>query len=414
MALRDRLRAEARTVDQAAGRAVRGTKEAVKQRIDRERYRRELKKSEQRSLRERAKSDLRRGAREYLGQQDVEPGTEAGDRLKQAGKRGLRGLVAGVAMDGGRVGQAAPDPRAAEEVRALEEAGMARAPSNHDLHPAKGVGTMDDYASGTRPSEGMQRYQQTKNNQTSLEWQAQHHDGAVTIVSAGKVDDGQWVINAVEIGAHGRKEGGMVVDHAASRQQAAEWALDWMEENPDGVPFHEKAGDAGPGAGVRQPPGDGGLVLGRRGAGGSEGYQQATDKRGEMVWKTSHGDGAVTMVIAFHDSGSWTVVATEEHHGQTADSVVVTRDAANKADARQVAREWMAEHPHGIPFMEGGGGAGGLDPGFGEGFGDMEGFATGGFGAGEPDERGRDDREGDEGGWLDFGDAEDLVFGGED
>lgn len=265
MALYDTIRAELRGADQAAARKLAAAKEAAQQRVNEARFSRELRKDQQSSLRQRISSDVGRARdaepgnslRERVARDadrsrnDVEPGTAAGDRLKEQNSRGLAGKIAAAAASVGD-----PTPRGPqrpvrrddqdETLRRAYEASHVSPPTDHSVAPVddRGLGSFADFVTGTRPAEGLDRYQQTADSKNVMRWQGGHADGSQTVVTARR-DGGEWEIVASEVAPNGRQNGTAVVGNAMSRMEARERALDWIEENPEGIPFHQQTGQLG-------------------------------------------------------------------------------------------------------------------------------------------------------------------------
>jgi hypothetical protein len=141
--------------------------------------------------------------------------------------------------------RAAPDDQDRTLQRAYE-AGHVSPPTDHSVSPVddRGLGSFADFVTGTRPAEGMARFQQTTDNSTVMEWRGSHSDGSETIVTAYR-DGGQWSVTATEIAPSGRRNGGTVIGKVGNRSAARERALDWIEDNPEGIPLHQQAGQFG-------------------------------------------------------------------------------------------------------------------------------------------------------------------------
>lgn len=271
MALRDRIAAEIRDLDQKAGRAVSNVKDAATSKANRRRFDRQQKAEQQKSLRQRVSSDLgslrdtepgnsvgeklkrdvRRGVAAYSGSQDVEPGTEAGDKLHKRRQMSTAGRMTQAAKRAAAATQSAADgriPQAQGDSQAERawQAAHVSPPTDHQLAPVddRGMGTFQDFVTGTRRAEGMDRFQQTVNRSNAMQWTGQHSDGSATVVTAQK-SGGQWVIAASEQNPAGRSNGQMQIGTARSKDSARERALDWIEKNPEGMPLHQQAGQRG-------------------------------------------------------------------------------------------------------------------------------------------------------------------------
>lgn len=270
MALSDRIAAEIRDLDQTAARKLSQAKAAARERINEARYSRELKKEQQSSLRQRISSDVGRArdvepgsrlrdkvARDLdRSRNDVEPGTEAGDRLREQQSAGLARRLAQAAASVGDPtpngpqtstrGQRAPSDGQDRMLERANRAARVSPPTDHTVSPVddRGISTFQDFVTGRRMAEGMQRFEQTRDNQSAMEWQGTHSDGSVTVVTASDMG-GKWTITATEVAPNGRQNGSLTIGDAVNRAEARERALDWIEDNPEGIPFHSQTGQFG-------------------------------------------------------------------------------------------------------------------------------------------------------------------------
>lgn len=239
----ERIRAQLRDVDQRARQTVEGARSSARNAIQRARYRRALKRDERGSLRERLRRDADRSRR------DTEPGTEAGDRLRES-TSGLRSLLSSAASATSSLAteqRAVGSTQSDETAERAYQAAMVSPPTDAGIQPVtdQGLGTFADFARGQRPGDGVERYQQVTNSSQTLRWQAVHDDGATTTVTATKSGAG-WTIKATEMSAAGRQNGDYLIDQGLqSRQEARSRALDWIERHPDGIPLFAGAGGGG-------------------------------------------------------------------------------------------------------------------------------------------------------------------------
>lgn len=167
------------------------------------------------------------------------------DRLRQ-----LAGMGGGTDRRRRRRPSRPPDalgPSERDYRNRMYEASHASPPTDHSLEPVddRGLGTFADFVAGRRPAEGVAQAKQRKDNQSTMQWELPHGDGAVTIVTAAKTDSGEWQVTATERNPAGRDNGIALVGTTLTRAQARRRALDWMEDNPDGIPFHAQSGQFG-------------------------------------------------------------------------------------------------------------------------------------------------------------------------
>lgn len=224
-------------------------RDRIKKRINRARYRRELLKDERPSVKKRLKADIRRARHTDTGDtpEEIEgrrPREDQPDTVeRKLARRVARGAAAAVS---GAADRQPPDREDGQQATARRayDAAQVSAPTEHRLEPLgdRGMATFQDFVSGRQPSEGIQRYRQTVDNQRRLEWVAEQSDGSVTMVRAEATGDG-WEVVVSEQPPDGRGRTTERVATAQSRQHARERALDWIERNPDGMPFHAGAGN---------------------------------------------------------------------------------------------------------------------------------------------------------------------------
>lgn len=250
----ERIRAQLRDLDQAAGRLADEAVGSVRERVREARERRAINTQDDASLRERAKAELR-------GRRDSEPGEES-PSARQRLARAVSG--AGEAAAGGQEG--GREPETMERARRLAQM---EGPTDHSLEPVdgRGMGSFADFVAGTRPAEGLQRFQQTADRADLMQWQGQHRDGSATVVTA-RTNGGEWAITASEENPAGRVNGSTVIARVDTRQEARERALDWIEEHPDGIPFDQQAGQRGTAGEATRLPAADQLVYG--GGGGAD------------------------------------------------------------------------------------------------------------------------------------------------